>query len=655
MTKKFIALIVALVVLGLIGCTDHKQINDEYAFTLDGKKDITLIYISDYQLYYTAVNENWRYDLYLLDIERNEMTQIDNDIVQCPQCSDGYIYYTKSIDLEFENAFRRVKVGGAVFENVDVISKGFNIKGSDFIDCYPDVFDDHYYSILSHHNDLMGCVDYFYIVKINASGEVKIICDYMFPPNNLIWYNNYLYFDGINLTEDGIYVVSDEGGMYKQLYSGSTILLDVSDGKIFFSTGNNIEGIKDINYVFLDGSQKTCLFSSNLSNIIVCGSWVYFLDIDDSNRVKRVNIDSKEVQTLTDERVKNFIINDKNDTLYYQKTYLTESQIHRISISTNECGVDKEENNNPTRKSAIENIETEKEVDITSEETISDMQSISGTETFIEEETISDTEMYLHFLNGEVDAMFDAEFQDSLNYICKIYDYESGESWYTFDTTDMLSYEQLISAIEKSDFKFSEPPQIEKSYAIFNTVSGKEILALKFQNLDIYSQADDSYALFLLAVNNGQLFITCAYDSWARNHVDIYDNLILKGQGFNGAGESYDWCSLIDESGHRKLVYDMTLLYDEWVAMYDWETFGMDTEWSCGCKFILLTISNGSYYWYEAVDTVNSEKLTLFINHLEKSGRTRIDNIDTVLNVAFELNDISKEYMSLFDGWVQCD
>ena len=133
------------------------------------------------------------------------------------------------------------------------------------------------------------------------------------------------------MSEDGIYVVSDEGGMYNQLYNGSTILLDIADGKIFFSTGNNTEGTKDINYVLLDGSQKTCLFSGNLSNITVCGSWVYFLDTDDSNKIKRVNIDSKKVQTLTDERVKNFVINDKKDTLYYQRTYLTESKIYRVT------------------------------------------------------------------------------------------------------------------------------------------------------------------------------------------------------------------------------------------------------------------------------------------------------------------------------------
>lgn len=325
-------------------------------------------------------------------------------------------------------------------------------------------------------------------------------------------------------------------------------------------------------------------------------------------------------------------------------------------IATNivACGAYKE-NNNSIQESIVENIETEDEENMIFEETASEMQSVTDTETPIKEESVSDTEIFLHFLNGETDAMFDADFQDSLNYICKIYDYESGDSSYTFDITGRLSYEQLVSAIEKSDFSYSEPPKIEKSYAILNTASGKEILALKFQNLDIYAQEDDSYALFVLAVNNGQLCITYAYDSWARNYVDIYDGLILKGYGSSGAGENHDWCSLIDESGHQKIVYDMTNLYDEWVAMYDWENFGMDTEWSRGCTFILLTTADGSYYWYEVVDPVDSEKLTLFINYLEESGRTRIDNIDTVLDAAFEANDITNEGLSVFDGWIQCD
>ncbi len=166
-----------------------------------------------------------QYFIYLLDIERNETTQIDNNVFQHPQCSDGYIYYTKSVNLKYEYVFRRVNIGSAIFENVDVVNRDFNIKDSNIKACFPDVFDGHYYSVLSHHNDFTGNVDYFYIIKINALGEIKIICDYIFPPNDLIWYNNCLYFGGINMSEDGIYVVSDEGGMYNQLYSGSTILI----------------------------------------------------------------------------------------------------------------------------------------------------------------------------------------------------------------------------------------------------------------------------------------------------------------------------------------------------------------------------------------------------------------------------------------------
>ena len=318
------------------------------------------------------------------------------------------------------------------------------------------------------------------------------------------------------------------------------------------------------------------------------------------------------------------------------------------------CGIGKEENNYPVQKDIMENIEIETDTDTISEETISDTQSISGTETPIEEETVSATEIFLHFLNGETDAMFDADFQDSLHYICKIYDYESGESSYTFNTADTLSYEQLISAIEKSDSNFLEPLKVEKSYAIFN-ISGKEIFALKFQNLGIYTIDDGSYALFLLTVNNGQLYITYAYDSWARSYTDIYDHLILKGAGSGGAGDSSEWCSLIDGSGHQKTVYDMRYLYDEWVTSYGQYTLNMDPGWSYTGILILLTTSDGNYYWYEADDSVDSETLGKLMNHLEENGNTRIENIDTVLDATLKENDIPKEGLSIFDGWIQCD
>lgn len=272
-----------------------------------------------------------------------------------------------------------------------------------------------------------------------------------------------------------------------------------------------------------------------------------------------------------------------------------------------------------------------------------------------EKASVSEEEIFMQFINGETAAMVDADYQDALNYAAVIYDYESGNSSYTFDSTGTISYEQLISAVEQSDISRSYPVEIKTYYAITNTLSGKPVLAVKFENLGIYASDDDSYALFLFVVNDGQLYMTYAYDSWARNWVDIYDNLIFIGYGSGGAGDSFGWCFYIDETGHYKSVYDMETLYAEWVESYGSYELGMDntTSWSQGCIVSLLTTSDGSYYWYEADDSVDTEQLAIFTSLLEENDVSRIDSVEDVINLTCKANGISVDKLSNLNGWIQ--
>lgn len=272
-----------------------------------------------------------------------------------------------------------------------------------------------------------------------------------------------------------------------------------------------------------------------------------------------------------------------------------------------------------------------------------------------EEGAISDKDIFMQFINGETTAMVDADYQDALNYAGVIYDFESGNSSYTFDNTGTISYKQLISAVEQSDISHSYPVEIKAYYAITNTLSGKPVLAVKFENLGIYASDDNSYALFLFVVNGDQLYMTYAYDSWARNWIEIYDNLVFIGYGSGGAGDILDWCFYIDETGHYKPVYDMESLYDEWVAWHGSYELGMDntTSWSQGCIVSLLTTSVGRYYWYETDDSVDTEQLAVFTSLLEENGMSRIDSVEDAINFACEANGISADNLSVFDDWIQ--
>ena len=269
---------------------------------------------------------------------------------------------------------------------------------------------------------------------------------------------------------------------------------------------------------------------------------------------------------------------------------------------------------------------------------------------------VSDEEIFMQFINGETTVKVDADFEAALSYAGVIYDYESDSTTYTFDTTETISCEQLISAItEESDFSTSDNLEVKTYYAITNTLSGKPILAVKFENLGIYTPDDESYALFFFAVNDRQLYMTYAYDSWARNWVDIYDNMIFTGHRSGGAGDGFSWCFYIYETGHYQSVYDMETLFEEWVAMYGTYELGMDdsTSWSRGCIVNLLTTAEGSYYAYEVEDTVDVERFNTFTSLLEEKGMSKIDSAENTINAAYEANGISFDSLSYFEDWKQ--
>jgi len=309
-------------------------VNGENILFLDGKREISLIHVSESELYFSAINESGYYNLYVTNFLDDEIIMLDYNIFRQTQYNNGYIYYTKLFDWPYHDVFRRVRISdGADGSPEDITAvDDFYVRGEQFTLSTAYVANGNYFSSMAH-RDVNGNFTHTYIIRIGSSNEVSVIDDYLPPITELTWYENNLYFTGVNLREDGIYVVPDEGGMRRRLRAGSTTLLAISDGRIFFSTGRQfMDGIIDINYVTLYGCRKTNLFIGESVNVEVFGGWVYFIDLDDSSRIKRVNVYSKELQTLTDGRVQDFVINDSGEWLYYQRTYLMGSQILKFQI-----------------------------------------------------------------------------------------------------------------------------------------------------------------------------------------------------------------------------------------------------------------------------------------------------------------------------------
>ena len=270
------------------------------------------------------------------------------------------------------------------------------------------------------------------------------------------------------------------------------------------------------------------------------------------------------------------------------------------------------------------------------------------------EPSIFDEDIFMQFINGEISAKIEADFESDLSYAGVIDDYSSDSITYTFDTTGTTSLNQLISSIIDSMELSASDNAVKTYYAIANTLSGKPILAVKLENLGIYSQGDDSFAVFLFAVNDGQLYMTFAYDCWARSWVEMLDSMIFSGGGSGGAGDGFSWTFYIDETGHYKSLYEMEMLMGEWVAMHGYYTLGMDSagSWSEGCEVYLLTTPQGNYYEYEADDTVDKEQLNIFTSLLEANGMTHADDVGDVIDAIYKANGIP-DNLSYFDGWIQ--
>ena len=335
--------------------------------------------------------------------------------------------------------------------------------------------------------------------------------------------------------------------------------------------------------------------------------------------------------------------------------------ITTLAVNLSACGSNSNEDKIKDLEDKIEDLENqldesqaeEPQVEV-SEEASPDIEDDAN-----EEASITDEEIFMQFMNGETTAIVDADFDTDLAYAGAIYDYKADSISYTFDITEPLYFEQLKSAImEASEDNYIGSSDKRTSYAITNTLSGKPVLAVKFENLGIYDENDESYALFIFIVNESQLYLTYAYDSWARNWIDIYDNMVFTGYGSGGAGDSFSWCYYIDETGHYKSVYDMETLFSEWIEMYASYDLGMESSdsWSLGCIVNLLETADGNYYAYEideSNNTVDTEQLNIFMSLLEAEGKTMVDDVEEVINAAYEANGISFDSLSTLDDWIQ--
>lgn len=169
--------------------------------------------------------------------------------------------------------------------------------------------------------------------------------------------------------------------------------------------------------------------------------------------------------------------------------------------------------------------------------------------------------LYEQFLNGCIPATVDSDYSEGdyseqileKNTSFTLAELENRVSAYFFDPeyTDKTSCDQI-------QYAYVDCPD--------SSDQADRNLLVKFVGLNIYSPDDDSYAVFILSENDGQLYVTDSYQCWARSETTAYANGVLHSFGSNGAGDHGEDLFAILSNGKPASIYSAHILSGEWAG-----------------------------------------------------------------------------------------
>jgi len=236
-----------------------------------------------------------------------------------------------------------------------------------------------------------------------------------------------------------------------------------------------------------------------------------------------------------------------------------------------------------------------------------------------------DSAVFAQFLHGDLEASLNHPSHYSLSYVS----YGEGGRYTLEALRDAVNKNSEIGGNPGENLSF---PYEKIYYGIWDTLLGGKVLAIKFQNMDIYDAMDSSYALFVFAVDeSGTLDLTYAYDSWCRSEVTILDGGTFSGIGDGGTAKA-DWFGFLDAEGQYQ------------------EVFRRITEYNAGFSVTGLRTAGGEFYAYET-DGTNQEGVDLWIRELENRSVSYIDNMDGAIETAYAGAGIDRDALQPYDDW----
>ncbi len=220
-------------------------------------------------------------------------------------------------------------------------------------------------------------------------------------------------------------------------------------------------------------------------------------------------------------------------------------------------------------------------------------------------------DLYMQFINNEVPVMIGNDYPQN-DY--RIFNLERGKS-YTFAELGQYVNQSYL------DPEYSEKTAYD--YAQYTYVecldSNSQNFLIKFVGLDIYAQDDDSFAVYVITENNGQLYLTDEYECWARSYTEQYRNGLCIDGGSSGAGDHYSGKSVILSNGKITNIYGEEMLSGQWTSYVNeaiyYEVFGEDL--GVPLNVSVYTIGEEKYYIYDFSECTD-DQVTLCENYINR-------------------------------------
>ena len=161
-------------------------------------------------------------------------------------------------------------------------------------------------------------------------------------------------------------------------------------------------------------------------------------------------------------------------------------------------------------------------------------------------------DLYAGFLKNEVPVNVASDYPQN---DCFVYNLEPGKS-YTFTTLgDYVNMRYLNPEhSQKTSYDYAQYVYLD------SPDSSKKNLLVKFSGLGIYAPDDDSYAVYVITEDQGQLYLTDSYECWARSGTKACKNGLFSSDGSSGAGAHYTGIMALLGSGKLTDIYNAEIL-----------------------------------------------------------------------------------------------